>query len=241
MLGVGLPELPTQWHRRPLWIGCPPRRGSPSHGWLRPVRRGPEAPSPCRWLARPVGIHPCPVPPVNPEDWEEIPLEPGDYCPTAFHLAKPAEHQSRRLRRPLRGSQLGWMVWAGSTTIMDSPQASQIAGSSPGGCRPAIPPLEPAQPSAHDSVYRQCRSAAPYAPSPTSETSTHTRLQNHRCRPSARSNAEYQRQSKILVSRADGPPAASTSLTNQTLASGQHVRDQTGGQAPSRSEDRAVR
>ena len=45
MLGVGLPELPTRWRRRPLWIGRPPRRGSPSYGLLRPARRGPEAPS----------------------------------------------------------------------------------------------------------------------------------------------------------------------------------------------------
>ena len=66
MLSVGFPELPTRWRRRPLWIGRPPRRGSPSYGLLRPARRGPEPPSHRRRLVRLVGIHPCPRPSSKP-------------------------------------------------------------------------------------------------------------------------------------------------------------------------------
>jgi hypothetical protein len=67
MLSVGLPELPTRWRRRLVWIGRLPRRRSPSRGWLRPARWRPKAPSRCHRRARPVGIHPCPVLSVNPK------------------------------------------------------------------------------------------------------------------------------------------------------------------------------
>jgi hypothetical protein len=66
-------------------------------------------------------------------------------------------------------------------------------------------------------MYRGCRFATPYADSSTSGTPTPAKLHDNRCRPSARSNAEYQGQSKWRLSIAGQPsPATSTSVANQT-------------------------
>jgi DNA primase catalytic core, N-terminal domain len=77
-------------------------------------------------------------------------------------------------------------------------RCSKQPGSSPPG-HPATG-TRAARPSVHESVYRQCRLATPYAPSPTNGTPTHAELHNNRCRPSARSNAEYQGQSNWRLS-----------------------------------------